>query len=153
MKASLGFPSRAKAFAAGLISLLAVSALFVYVSAPVSAKPTLAVKYVVVSAKNGNVVRGVVKSSSGPVRRALITVRVRNSSGRVIARVHVRTDKLGRFAVKLPGRANHVRVVFTVTANGRSTTRVLQARPGQAIDVTAVFPPRNSGLLPGVFPY
>jgi hypothetical protein len=151
--------NRKRAAIAALASLVAVLALTAYVSAPSWPDASLAAEYA--SASGRTLVTGVVKTSSGrPIRSARVRLvfsgrRVDSvqAAGRLV--VTTRVNRRGRFATVVPKGATRVRV--TIATRSGSTTRTasdtFKIRRGAALKITAVFPPRRAGVLPGLFPY
>lgn len=128
---------------------MALAALTAYLVAPASAQPSMSVAY----SATGSTLSGVVKSPSGkPLRNALVVVRVRNASESLLLLVRLHTNRRGLFNVHLPKGTTHLRVVVRGD-HGRAVNKVFWPKPGQSLQVTAVFPPLHAGLIPGLFPY
>jgi hypothetical protein len=135
--------------AAAALSLAAVLVLFAYVSAPGAASGSISTAYISASHP---VVSGVVKSSSSSeTLEAYVTVLFRNSKGAVIATLHPFVGKNGRWQIRIPHRAT--KTTITITEFERGAQLTARVRAGHSIKVTAVFPGRTTGLLPGLFPY
>jgi hypothetical protein len=143
------FPGRMRNLTAVVMSLFAVLAVATYATAPVSASASISAAYV---AARHLVVSGVVKSSSTADARTIrVTVGFRDSKARVIVELHLHADGHGRWQVRIPRGAVQVTVLIQEGGHGAKITKALHA--GHSLKLTAVFPGRLSGLLPGLFPY
>jgi hypothetical protein len=143
------FANQPRNVVAAALSLAAVLVLFAYVSAPGAANGSISTAYISASHP---VVSGVVKSSSGDeTREAYVSVVFRNSKGAVIATLHPFVGKNGRWQVRIPHGAT--KTTITVTEFEHRVQLTERVRAGHSIKVTAVFPGRTTGLLPGLFPY
>jgi hypothetical protein len=143
------FASQPRNVVAAAMSLAAVLVLVAYVSAPGAATASISTAYISASHP---VILGVVKSSSSDeTLEAYVTVVFRNSKGAVIATLHPFVGKNGRWRVRIPHRAT--KTTITITEFERGTQLTERVRAGHSTKVTAVFPGRTTGLLPGLFPY
>ena len=146
---AFAFVSRTRNFVAVIMSAIAVLAIATYITAPVYAKSSIASAYV---AARHPVVSGVVKApSKGDARKARVTLVFHDPSGQVIATFHISVDRYGRWHMKIPHGAAKVSV--TIVDAGRVMTITEAIHAGHSLALTAVFPGRNTGLLPGLFPY
>jgi hypothetical protein len=143
------FANQPRNVVAAAMSLAAIVALLAYVSAPGAANGSISMAYI--SASHA-VVSGVVKSSSSSeTEEAFVSLVFRNSKGAVIATLHPFVGKSGRWQVRIPHGAS--KTTITITEFEQRALLTERVRAGHSIKVTAVFPGRTTGLLPGLFPY
>jgi hypothetical protein len=143
------FANQPRNVVAAAMSLAAVVVLLAYVSAPGAANGSISTAYISTSHA---VVSGVVKSSSSSeTEEAFVSLVFRNSKGAVIATLHPFVGKNGSWQVRIPHGAS--KTTITITEFEQRALLTERVRAGHSIKVTAVFPGRTTGLLPGLFPY
>jgi hypothetical protein len=143
------FANQPRNVVAAAVSLAAVLALLAYVSAPGAANGSISTAY---TSASHAMVSGVVKSSSSSeTEEAFVSVVFANSKGAPIATLHPFVGKNGRWQVRIPHGATKTTITITEFEHRAQLTERIRA--GHSIKVTAVFPGRTTGLLPGLFPY
>jgi hypothetical protein len=86
-----------------------------------------------------------------PLKGQPVTVTFKDKDGDVIKTVKVKLDGKGQFKVNAPKGAAKVSV--SSNKSGVKVSQTFAIKKGQDVSVTAVLPPKGSGLLPGIFPY
>jgi len=151
LRKSIGFRSPVRVLLAAACSLLAVGAVAAYTTAPVAENPSLNATYSLARSTEHGAVQGVVKSAGKIARTARVVVAPYSRNGRALRVKRMRVNRHGRFFASLQAEAASVTVTIRVGARTvRATFKVVR---GRTINLTAVFPPRRSGLIPGLFPY
>lgn len=148
------FPGRIRPLLAAAASGLALLAIAAYVSVPTLADPTVSMAYEATASATPTLSGFVKKPSGTPVRKAGVRLTFRAGNRRVLQNRVVRPPRDGRFRVGIPRGTRILQLrIRSVRGGGRVVRDGFRVRPGRSMSVTAVFPPRGSGIFPGLFPY
>ena len=146
------FHGRIRSITAGVLSALAMLGLAAYVLLVPAPSPSLAASY---SDSERPHVTGTVTSEAGKAIRGARVTLVFRADGALLERTRVRSGQRGHWRAEIPAGAESVAIGIRRSGAKGSPRAVaeFEIRAGQTLEVTAVFTPRSSGLIPAIFPY
>jgi hypothetical protein len=137
----------------GVVLSVACLALLAFVVLPSSSQVSFAAVYAKSAAKaaSSTISGTFTKNGKTPLKGQKVKIVFKDATGKVIKTVTVKLDRNGEFDVRAPRGA--AEVTIKASKGGVNASQTFPVKRGHDLEITAVLPPKNSGLLPGIFPY